>query len=63
VLSPTGWGVAVDGEGRVVGVASQETIAGAIRDAHAERKGPADRKAAAGAPGGPGATGARRTAR
>ncbi|MBM9508129.1 ABC transporter ATP-binding protein [Actinacidiphila acididurans] len=63
VLSPTGWAVAVDGDGRVVGVASQETIAGAIRDAHAERKGSADRKAAAGAPGGPGATGARRTAR
>jgi osmoprotectant transport system ATP-binding protein len=35
VLSPTGWAVAVDGTGRVVGVASQETIATAIRTAHA----------------------------
>jgi osmoprotectant transport system ATP-binding protein len=38
VLSPTGWAVAVDAEGRVVGVASQETIGGAIRAAHAERR-------------------------
>jgi osmoprotectant transport system ATP-binding protein len=37
VLSPTGWAVAVDGAGRVVGIASQETIASAIRGAHAER--------------------------
>ncbi|WP_329136869.1 ABC transporter ATP-binding protein [Streptomyces sp. NBC_01476] len=37
VLSPTGWAVGVDGEGRVVGVTSQESIAGAIRTAHAER--------------------------
>lgn len=36
VLSPTGWAVAVDGTGRAVGVASQETIADAIRTAHAE---------------------------
>ncbi|SCE34376.1 osmoprotectant transport system ATP-binding protein [Streptomyces sp. DvalAA-14] len=37
VLSPTGWAVAVDGTGRVVGVTSQESIAAAIRSAHAER--------------------------
>ena len=37
VLSPTGWAVAVDEHGRAVGVAAQETIAAAIRDAHAER--------------------------
>ncbi|MET7921117.1 ABC transporter ATP-binding protein [Streptomyces avermitilis] len=38
VLSPTGWAVAVDGTGRVVGVVSQETIGKAIRGAHAERR-------------------------
>jgi osmoprotectant transport system ATP-binding protein len=38
VLSPTGWAVAVDGDGRVVGVTSQETIGAAIRSAHAERE-------------------------
>jgi osmoprotectant transport system ATP-binding protein len=37
VLSPTGWAVAVDDEGRAAGVAAQETIAEAIRAAHAER--------------------------
>jgi osmoprotectant transport system ATP-binding protein len=37
VLSPTGWAVAVDDTGRVVGVTSQTTIADAIRGAHAER--------------------------
>jgi osmoprotectant transport system ATP-binding protein len=37
VLSPTGWAVAVDGTGKVVGVTSQETIAAAIRGAHARR--------------------------
>jgi osmoprotectant transport system ATP-binding protein len=42
VLSPTGWAVAVDKEGRVVGVASQETIADAIRRAHAEHEQNAD---------------------
>jgi osmoprotectant transport system ATP-binding protein len=43
VLSPTGWAVAVDGTGRVAGVTSQETIATAIREAHAARKAkPAD---------------------
>jgi osmoprotectant transport system ATP-binding protein len=36
VLSPTGWAVAVDGDGRVVGVVSQQTIGEAIRSAHAE---------------------------
>ncbi|MET9443011.1 ABC transporter ATP-binding protein [Streptomyces sp. NPDC006610] len=35
VLSPTGWAVAVDGEGRAAGVVSQQTIAEAIRGAHA----------------------------
>ncbi|CAL9631089.1 Osmoprotectant import ATP-binding protein OsmV [Streptomyces sp. enrichment culture] len=34
VLSPTGWAVAVDTEGRVTGVASQATIGEAIRTAH-----------------------------
>ncbi len=34
VLSPTGWAVAVDGEGRAVGVVSQQTIGEAIRTAH-----------------------------
>ena len=41
VLSPTGWAVAVDGDGRTVGVISQESIAQAIRGAHAERLGAA----------------------
>ncbi|MEU7060592.1 ABC transporter ATP-binding protein [Streptomyces sp. NPDC046197] len=36
VLSPTGWSVAVDGTGRVVGVVSQQAIGEAIRSAHAE---------------------------
>ncbi|MFI2641016.1 ABC transporter ATP-binding protein [Streptomyces sp. NPDC018610] len=36
VLSPTGWAVAVDGDGRAVGVVSQQTIGEAIRGAHAE---------------------------
>ncbi|MFC8868836.1 ABC transporter ATP-binding protein [Streptomyces sp. NPDC057148] len=34
VLSPTGWAVAVDSDGRVTGVASQQTIGEAIRTAH-----------------------------
>ena len=34
VLCPTGWAVGVDGEGRAVGVVSQEEIAAAIRSAH-----------------------------
>ncbi|MEV6051445.1 ABC transporter ATP-binding protein [Streptomyces sp. NPDC052107] len=50
VLSPTGWAVAVDGEGRAVGVVSQQVIGEAIRAAHsrvadgtdAERARPAD---------------------
>ncbi|MFF9019103.1 ABC transporter ATP-binding protein [Streptomyces eurythermus] len=44
VLSPTGWAVAVDGEGRAVGVVSQQDIGEAIRAAHgrvAERAGEA----------------------
>ena len=36
VLSPTGWAVAVDAEGRVAGVVSQQTIGEAIRTAHAD---------------------------
>ncbi|MDH6548000.1 osmoprotectant transport system ATP-binding protein [Streptomyces sp. SAI-208] len=36
VLSPTGWAVGVDAEGRVAGVVSQQTIGEAIRGAHAE---------------------------
>ncbi|MFF0199953.1 ABC transporter ATP-binding protein [Streptomyces sp. NPDC005017] len=35
VLSPTGWAVAVDAEGRAVGVVSQTVIGEAIRGAHA----------------------------
>ncbi|MFF4269692.1 ABC transporter ATP-binding protein [Streptomyces sp. NPDC001536] len=35
VLSPTGWAVAVDTDGKVAGVVSQQTIAEAIRGAHA----------------------------
>ena len=37
VLSPTGWAVAVDAEGRAAGVVSQQSIGEAIRGAHAER--------------------------
>ncbi|WP_028805647.1 ABC transporter ATP-binding protein [Streptomyces sp. 142MFCol3.1] len=37
VLSPTGQAVAVDGAGRVLGVAGQETIAAAIRAARRQR--------------------------
>ncbi|MFF3349159.1 ABC transporter ATP-binding protein [Streptomyces sp. NPDC002779] len=36
VLSPTGWAVAVDAEGRATGVVSQQTIGEAIRGAHAK---------------------------
>ncbi|MBV2354239.1 ABC transporter ATP-binding protein [Streptomyces sp. J2-1] len=35
VLSPTGWAVAVDDEGRATGVVSQQVIGEAIRTAHA----------------------------
>ncbi|MEV6958025.1 ABC transporter ATP-binding protein [Streptomyces sp. NPDC051207] len=38
VLSPTGWAVAVDADGRVSGVVSQQAIGEAIRSAHAERR-------------------------
>ncbi|WP_188280654.1 ABC transporter ATP-binding protein [Streptomyces sp. CBMA29] len=53
VLSPTGWAVAVDDTGRVVGVTSQTTIAEAIRGAHAERGAgkPAAKPAASGGSG------------
>ncbi|MEU5887284.1 ABC transporter ATP-binding protein [Streptomyces sp. NPDC047461] len=36
VLSPTGWAVAVNTDGKVAGVVSQQTIAEAIRGAHAQ---------------------------
>ncbi|WP_416967723.1 ABC transporter ATP-binding protein [Streptomyces sp. 4F14] len=39
VLSPTGWAVGVDGEGRVAGVVSQQVIGEAIRGAHEESAG------------------------
>ncbi|KFG73106.1 glycine/betaine ABC transporter ATPase [Streptomyces mutabilis] len=49
VLSPTGWAVAVDAEGRVTGVVSQQAVGEAIRAAHsaadtgdARATGPAD---------------------
>ncbi|MBL1084252.1 ABC transporter ATP-binding protein [Streptomyces actinomycinicus] len=45
VLSPTGWAVAVDGEGRAVGVVSQQVIGEAIRDAHSRVAERADAKA------------------
>jgi osmoprotectant transport system ATP-binding protein len=45
VLSPTGWAVAVDGAGRVIGVVSQQTIGEAIRSAHAEGRSAADTEA------------------
>jgi osmoprotectant transport system ATP-binding protein len=44
VLSPTGWAVAVDEDGRAVGVVSQEKIAAAIRAAHAHEAGTARRE-------------------
>ncbi|MGW4299302.1 ABC transporter ATP-binding protein [Streptomyces sp. NPDC004646] len=44
VLSPTGWVVAVDGDGRAVGVVSQQTVGEAIRAAHDEHR--TDAKAA-----------------
>ncbi|WP_051951501.1 ABC transporter ATP-binding protein [Actinacidiphila yeochonensis] len=37
VLSPTGWAVGVDEDGRTVGVVSQEAIGAAIRAAHARQ--------------------------
>jgi osmoprotectant transport system ATP-binding protein len=46
VLSPTGWAVAVDGEGRAAGVVSQQSIGEAIRGAHADDAEPASEKAA-----------------
>ncbi|MER5431419.1 ABC transporter ATP-binding protein [Streptomyces sp. NPDC002588] len=51
VLSPTGWAVAVDGEGRATGVVSQATIAEAIRGAHENSAGATgDGESAAGEP-------------
>ncbi|MGV9252424.1 ABC transporter ATP-binding protein [Streptomyces sp. NPDC003697] len=43
VLSPTGWAVAVDADGRTVGVVSQAAIADAIRSAHAEDRAETER--------------------
>ncbi|MET8975026.1 ABC transporter ATP-binding protein [Streptomyces sp. NPDC004539] len=40
VLSPTGWAVGVDAEGRVAGVVSQQAIGDAIRGAHEESASP-----------------------
>ncbi|MFD5264602.1 ABC transporter ATP-binding protein [Streptomyces sp. NPDC058335] len=40
VLSPTGWAVAVDGEGRAAGVVSQQAIGEAIRGAHEDSVSP-----------------------
>ncbi|MFD0002260.1 ABC transporter ATP-binding protein [Streptomyces sp. NPDC127178] len=54
VLSPTGWAVGVDADGRATGVVSQQTIGEAIRGAHAH-----DGKVTeAGEPGKSGAAGA-----
>lgn len=36
VLSPTGWAVAVDADGKVTGVVSQQAIGEAVRAAHTE---------------------------
>ncbi|MGJ5891993.1 ABC transporter ATP-binding protein [Streptomyces niveiscabiei] len=61
VLSPTGWAVGVDGEGRVAGVVSQQAIGEAIRGAHEESSSAAQRAgglgadANSGAASGPGA--------
>lgn len=46
VLSPSGWAVAVDGEGRAAGVVSQQSIAEAIRGAHANDAKPVGAEAA-----------------
>ncbi|WP_329274348.1 ABC transporter ATP-binding protein [Streptomyces sp. NBC_01451] len=48
VLSPTGWAVAVDAEGRAAGVVSQAAIGEAIRGAHAHAAGRAETPAGAG---------------
>ncbi|MFC9925959.1 ABC transporter ATP-binding protein [Streptomyces sp. NPDC127190] len=45
VLSPTGWAVAVDGEGRAVGVVSQQDIGEAIRAAHRRATADSDARA------------------
>ncbi|MFE2042905.1 ABC transporter ATP-binding protein [Streptomyces sp. NPDC059477] len=55
VLSPTGWAVAVDAEGRASGVVSQITIGETIRGAHARSTlGAQGGPEAPGAPGAPG---------
>jgi osmoprotectant transport system ATP-binding protein len=51
VLSPTGWAVAVDGEGRVSGVVSQQAIGEAIRGAHARGRAGTDERARPGRTG------------
>ncbi|MBJ6635460.1 ABC transporter ATP-binding protein [Streptomyces sp. I5] len=48
VLSPTGWAVAVDADGRVTGVVSQQTIGEAIRAAHTQAAPDPDADAARG---------------
>jgi osmoprotectant transport system ATP-binding protein len=47
VLSPTGWAVGADTDGRVLGVISQESIGSAIRAAHAQASAERERAAAA----------------
>ncbi|MEU1474249.1 ABC transporter ATP-binding protein [Streptomyces sp. NPDC005760] len=42
VLSPTGWAVGVDADGRVAGVVSQQAIGEAIRGAHAQGRADAE---------------------
>ncbi|MFJ6074158.1 ABC transporter ATP-binding protein [Streptomyces sp. NPDC093065] len=44
VLSPTGWAVAVDADGRVTGVVSQQAVGEAIRTAH-DAESPGDARA------------------
>ncbi|MDX3752020.1 ABC transporter ATP-binding protein [Streptomyces sp. AK08-02] len=56
VLSPTGWAVAVDAEGRAAGVVSQAAIGEAIRGAHAHAAGRAETPTSGGT-GGSGGSG------
>ncbi|MGH3417765.1 MAG: ABC transporter ATP-binding protein [Actinocrinis sp.] len=51
VLSPTGWAIGADPDGRVLGVISQESIAAAIRAAHAQETADQERVAAAASQG------------
>jgi osmoprotectant transport system ATP-binding protein len=45
VLSPTGWAVGTDAQGAAIGVISQESIAAAIRAAHAQEQASTQREA------------------